>query len=161
MRARRACNRHVRPLNAVVRRPMTPLARITRRVTRNGHPDDPDTPRPLLSLDEFFEGNEYVGSIGCNLEGEPAPSVFYELFKRIAARPDVKDVRVKITAFDDPDWPFSDTVYVMTSASAEEVATWFDDDLRPDETWEGFLADEDYEPYEVPVGTRPVACWWD
>jgi hypothetical protein len=49
------------------------------------------------------------------------------------------DVRVKITMFDDPEWPFSDTIYVMTSATPEEVASWFDEDLRPDDVWEGFV----------------------
>lgn len=139
---------------------MTQLERITERVNRLGDPEDPDTPRPLLSVDEFFEGNSVVGSIGCNLDGEPSPGAFYALFRAITERPDVKDIRVQITAFDEPDWPFSDTVYIMTSASPEEVATWFPEELRPDETWEGFV-DQLYEPYSAPDGTRPIACWWD
>lgn len=139
---------------------MTPLERITQRVTRLGHPDEPGTPTPLVTLDEFFDGNSEVGSIGCNLDSAPAPARFYELLLEIARRPEVKDVRVQITAFDAPEWPFSDTVYVMTSATPEEVALWFPDDLKPDETWEGFV-DQPFEPYEVPVGCKPVACWWD
>lgn len=139
---------------------MTDLARITARVRRLGDPDDPKTPRPLLTLEEFFEGNRVVGSIGCNLLSAPGPEQFLELFKSIAGRPDVKDVRVQVTAFDDPSWPFSDTVYVMTSASPEEVASWFPDDLKPDETWEGFV-EQPYEPYKAPPGTKPIACWWD
>ena len=139
---------------------MTDLDRITARVRRLGDPDDPETPRPLLTTDEFFEGNTVDGSIGCNLDPTPSPERFYELFKAIARRPEVRDVRIQITAFDDPSWPFSDTVYVMTTASHEEVATWFPEELRPDETWEGFV-DQRYEPYEVPAGTKPVACWWD
>jgi hypothetical protein len=80
------------------------------------------------------------------------------VLQAIARRPEVSNVRVQITAFDDPDWPFSDTVYVMTSA--EEVSTWFPEELAPDETWSGFL-DQAYEPYSVPVGFEPVAVWWD
>jgi len=140
---------------------MNPIDRITRRVTRNGHPDKPGTPTPLLSLEEFFEGNEYVGSIGCNIPSTPTPARFFETLKQISKRPDVKDIRVQVTAFDDPSWPFSDTVYIMTDAPADEVMTWFDEELRPDEAWEGFIATQRYEPYAVPVGTRPVACWWD
>jgi hypothetical protein len=139
---------------------MTHLDRVIERVNRLGHPDEPDTPRPLLTVDEFFEGNAEVGSIGCNLEGAPAPDEFYSLFRAIAQRPDVKDIRVQITAFDVPEWPFSDTVYIMTSATPEEVATWFPEHLRPDETWAGFV-DQPYEPYQVPSGTQPIACWWD
>ncbi|XHS77838.1 hypothetical protein ACFJGW_19290 [Burkholderiaceae bacterium UC74_6] len=139
---------------------MTPLERITERVNRLGHPDAPETPRPLLTIDEFFDGNSEVGSIGCNLPTAPAPTQFYELLRAIAQRPEVKDVRVQITAFDVPEWPFSDTVYIMTSASTEEVMSWFPEDLAPDEIWDGFV-DQAYEPYEVPAGSRPIACWWD
>ena len=139
---------------------MTHLERITERVNRLGHPDEPGTPRPLLTIDEFFEGNAEVGSIGCNLDGAPSPDAFYSLFQAIAQRPDVRDIRVQITAFDVPEWPFSDTVYIMTSATPEEVATWFPEHLRPDETWQGFL-DQPYEPYLVPDGVQAVACWWD
>ena len=140
---------------------MTPLERITERVTRLGHPDDGKTPRPLRTLSEFFDGNSHVGSICCNLSPPPTPAQVYAVLRGIAARPDVADIRVVITMFDDPEWPFSDTVYVMTTASPEEVASWFDEDLRPDEVWEGFVSGETYEPYMPPSGFRPVALWWD
>jgi hypothetical protein len=110
---------------------MTPLERITERVTRLGDPDDPTTPRPLLSLEEFFDGNEVMGSIGCNLPGEPSPAQIRSVLDNLARRPDVKDVRVRITAFDDPEWPFVDTVFIMTTAKPVEVAEWFD--LAPEE----------------------------
>jgi hypothetical protein len=139
---------------------MTPLQRITERVSRLGHPDSPETPRPLLEVEEFFANNFVVGSIGCNVYPTPEPAQFSDVLKAIALRADVSDVRVQITAFDDPEWPFSDTVYIMTSASLDEVASWFPEELKPDETWSGFL-EQSYEPYSVPTGTAPVACWWD
>jgi hypothetical protein len=139
---------------------MTPLARITERVNRLGHPDNPQTPRPLLTVEEFFEGNTEIGSIGCNLLPTPSPEIFHDLLKALGKRPDVKDIRVQVTAFDVPEWPFSDTVYIMTSAESEVVMSWFPEGIRPDETWSGF-ADMDFEPYEVPQGTRAVGCWWD
>jgi len=139
---------------------MTPLDRITERVNRLGHPDDQDTPRPLVTVDEFFVGNSEVSSIGCNLINAPSPEQFHTLLRELARRPDVKDIRVQITAFDVPEWPFSDTVYIMTSASPEEVLSWFPTELKPDETWSGFT-DQPYEPYSVPTGTQPIACWWD
>jgi hypothetical protein len=139
---------------------MTPLERITERVTRRGHPDDPNTPRPLVTVDEFFDGNSEVGSIGCNLDSTPSPERFYALFQEIARRPEVKDIRIQITAFDVPEWPFTDTVYIMTTAAPDVVATWFPDELKPDETWQGFV-DQAFEPYELPAAGKPVACWWD
>jgi hypothetical protein len=104
---------------------------------RNGSPDAPDVPRPLLSIAEFFEGNSAVGSIGCNLPNA-TPSQFYEALAAIAARPDVKDIRVRITDFDVPSWPFADTVFIMTTAQPQDVAAWFPKEIAPDEAWEGF-----------------------
>ncbi|HJT97975.1 MAG TPA: hypothetical protein VJ696_06635 [Rhodanobacteraceae bacterium] len=141
---------------------MDALQRITERVNRNGDPNDPATPRPLLTVAEFFDGNTDTGSIGCNLwPNTPEPAVFRALFERIAARDDVRDVRIQITDFDGPEWPFTDTVYIMTSATQDDVASWFDESVRPDEFWEGFHPDCAYEPYVVPAGVRPIACWWD
>ncbi len=140
---------------------MTPLERITERVSRHGDVNEPATPRPLLILAEFFEGNEVTGSIGCNLTPTLEPSEFYELLRRIAARPEVADVRVQITMFDDPDWPFSDTVWVITSAAPEQVAAWFDEAVRPDECLSGWTDGMTFEPCPVPPGMKPVACWWD
>lgn len=140
---------------------MTPLERITERVSRLGHPDDQATPRPLLSIAEFFEGNEEVGSIGCNLLGEPAPAEFYDLFKKFAERSEVKDIRVCVTQFDVPEWPFSDPVYVMTTATPDEVMSWFPEELAPDEVWQGFVPSQSYEPYTIPPGAVVVGCWWD
>jgi hypothetical protein len=141
---------------------MTALERITERVCRNGHPDDPHTPRPLLTLAEFFGENTCVGSICCNLSPTPEPAQVHAVLKIIEARGDVAAVRVKIAMFDDPAWwPFSDTVYVMTTASPEKVGSWFGEELRPDDVWEGFASGETYEAYDVPLGFKPVGVWWD
>jgi hypothetical protein len=139
---------------------LTALERITERVTKLGHPGDPNTPRPLVTIEEFFEGNREVGSIGCNLLPTPSPDDFYKVFRSIASRGDVADIRVQITEFDTPEWTFSDTVYIMTTASDDEVMNWFPDAMRPDETSRGFV-EQAFEPYNVPAGFHPIACWWD
>jgi hypothetical protein len=63
--------------------------------------------------------------------------------------------------FDDPEWPFSDTVYIMTSAASGDVGSWFTSNLKPDEVGDGFMPGQTYEPYIVPAGTHVVCCWWD
>jgi hypothetical protein len=138
-----------------------PLERITERVTRNGHPDAEGTPTYLLSIPEFFNGNDVDGSIGCNLDPMPSPTTFRSLLQSILDRPDVADVRVQITAFDEPDWPFSDTVWVFTTSSESEVSTWFPPELAPNEIWKGWIPGRSYEDCPVPAGFSPVACWWD
>lgn len=140
---------------------MSSLEKISERVNRNGALEDPETPAPLLELDEFFEGNDVVGSIGCNLIGAPDPSLFYQLFKKIAERDDVARVVVEINSFDDPDWPFSDTVWIVTTKREEEVAGWFPDELKPDECWTGWMDGRKYEEISIPDGMHPVACWYD
>jgi hypothetical protein len=140
---------------------MDELRRVTERVNRLGNLDDESTPRPLLTLAEFFDGNEVAGSIGCNLDPPPTPQQFRALLSGIAARPEVGDVRVQVTEFDDPDWPFSDTVWVITSASPSEVASWFPDDVAPDSIDVGWTPGTAYEPCPVPSGMQPIACWWD
>ena len=140
---------------------MTALSKITKRVNLHGDPDAVETPRPLLTLEEFFEGNDVVGSIGCNLETTPDPSEFYKLLNQIREKKNVQDVRVQVTAFDDPDWPFSDTVWVITSEEPEVVSSWFPEHLKPDECWSGWIDDQPYEEIEVQLGMEPVACWWD
>ena len=135
--------------------------RLTERVNRLGDPNDPSTPRPLLTLAEFFDGNDVVGSICCNLNPTPTPAELHALLSRIATRPDVSDVRVQVTMFDEPDWPFSDTVWVITSADASAVRSWFPEHLAPDDVVTGWQEGVAYEPYPVPTGMRPMGCWWD
>ena len=141
----------------------TALGRVTRRVTLHGNPEAPGTPVPLLTLEEFFEGNHEVGSIGCNLPSVPAPSQFYSLLKDIRDRPDVSDVRVQITCLDAPgeEWPFSDTIWVVTSADETAVRSWFEGQLAPDEVWTGWQPNTRYEDIEIADGHLPVAIWYD
>ncbi|MDP4145462.1 MAG: hypothetical protein Q8936_13415 [Bacillota bacterium] len=38
---------------------------------------------PLISLELFFEGNDDIGSIGCNLLDHPGTEKFYSVLKNI------------------------------------------------------------------------------
>jgi len=136
-------------------------AGLDERVRKGGDPDDPSTPRPLLTLSEFFDGNTVVGSICCNLDPTPQPDEVRRVLAAIAARTEVAEVRVQVTAFDDPAWPFSDTVWVITSASADTVGAWFPEPLRPDEVAVGWQDGVSYETVAVPNGMKAVACFWD
>ena len=140
---------------------MTPLERITERVTRNGDLDADGTPVPLLRLPEFFDGNDVDGSIGCNLDPMPSPAEMRAVLEAILERPEVAEVLVQVSMFDDPDWPFSDTVWVMTAAPTADVEDWFPEQFRPDEVWEGWQDGVTYDAYDVPEGTRPVGVFFD
>src|SRR5262249_18698986 len=57
---------------------------------------DNAAPDPIVSLEEFFTGNEDLGSIGCNLTDHPGMQTFYTELKAIRSRPDVQGVFVAI-----------------------------------------------------------------
>ena len=136
--------------------------RLVERISRAGDLNDPDTPAPLVTLEEFFEGNDDPGSIGCNLAGEVVPSEFYELLKAVRDRSDVACVVVQVTMHDDPEaWPFSDTVWVITSATSAQVRSWVPDRLAPDELLDGIHTDRPIEAHPIPAGMRAVGLWYD
>jgi hypothetical protein len=116
-----------------------------------------------VTLEEFFDGNTDPGSIGYNLPDPPKPKEFYDLLKRFLDRPEVSDVRIAVMDHEDLErWPSTDTIWIITSASPDQVRSWFPARLAPDETWDGFdKAAAKFEPYEVPKGMRAVGAWYD
>ena len=115
----------------------------------------------MLTLAEFFDGNDVDGSIGCNLPALPTPAQMRAVLEDIASRQEVADVRVVVAMFDDPEWPIADRVWIITTASANDVARWFPGDLAPDEVDPGGLDGIVREPVDVSPGYRAVVCWWD
>ena len=103
-----------------------------------------------------------LGSIGCNLADHPGVDHFYSVLRSIRNRPEVHSIWVGISELMPPDeWPFSDHVYVVTTAASHEVARWAAS-LRPDEPsdgwWNGVPA---REAITVPSDAQVVTLWWD
>ena len=123
-----------------------------------------EKPLPLVSLEEFFIGNDAYGSIGCNLCDEhPGPQGFYEQLLRIRERPEVQDVLVEIHEVEEKDetmWPFSDRVYIVTKATKEEVAKWMLP-LHPDEIEEGFAFGLPANWPTLRPNMNVFGAWWD
>jgi hypothetical protein len=120
-------------------------------------------PHPIVSIEDFFIGNDDVGSIGCNLLDHPGVEVFYEAFASIREKPSVQEVFVEINEIDEASegvWPFSDRVYVLTSASREEVANWVSE-LEPDEIEEGYAYGPPPSAIQLEPGMRVYGIWWD
>ena len=137
-------------------------SRLVDRINRSGKVNDPKTPSPLVTLEEFFEGNDDPASIGCNLPGAVQPVEMFVLYKAVRARSEVAEVLVQVTMHDDPEgWPFSDTVWVITSASDADIRRWIPERLQPDELFDGFHRDRPMEAYSVPKGMRAVGLWYD
>ena len=131
-------------------------AKRDRLVTRlSGEPE----PR-LVPIGEFFDGNDDVGSIGCNLLEHPGVAAFRDAFARVAARPDVEAVYAQIAELDPGDdcWPFADTVFVTGAIPPGELARELAP-LEPDEVGPagGFDRPEALTRHGAPV----LVAWWD
>jgi hypothetical protein len=115
----------------------------------------------LVTLEEFFDGNDDGGSIWCNLSAAPTPEKVFQILKKIRDRKDVGDVRILVTQYDgaDDEWPFSDTVYFITSGSTDDVMSWLGDEYAADEMWLEEFGRAQAIP--LPRGMHIIAAWWD
>ena len=115
----------------------------------------------LVPIDVFFDGNDDLGSIGCNLLDHPGIEAFRATFARLSEREDVDAVFAQIAEVDPGDdcWPFSDTVFVVGTIAAEDLASDLSA-LEPDEIGEA----EDFDAPEALLtksGKPVLAVWWD
>lgn len=90
----------------------------------------------------------------------PGPSGFYRILKAVWEREDVQDVLVEIDELEGLDWPFSEVVYVLTSASLQDVEGWVKD-LFPDEVAEGYFGNKPSRAPELLPGYQVYSVWWD
>ena len=119
-------------------------------------------PLPVVSLEDFFTGNDDPGSIGCNTD-HPGPEYFADPLFAIRAKPTVQDVLVEIYEVNEQDhatWPFSERIYILTSSSCEEVTEWLAT-LHPDAVEEDFMYGVPMAAPQLQSGTRVYAAWWD
>jgi hypothetical protein len=120
-------------------------------------------PEPVVSLEQFFDGNIDLGSIGGNLGDHPGMDTFFRVLREIRDRPDVYDVLVGITEVEDDElsWPYSDHVYVITTATVDAVANWAKP-LEADQPGEGWWNGAPPRwPIQVPEDAHIVTLWWD
>jgi hypothetical protein len=118
-------------------------------------------PPPVVSLEDFFEGNSQQNSIAVNLDEHPGLEFFYTRLKEIRSRSDVQDILVNIYDLSDiifsseNGWPYSENVHILTSAPKSTVEKWAEE-LLSDGAGEGW-----------PYGKSSVAreadkdfAWW-
>ncbi len=115
--------------------------------------------RALVKASEFFDGNDDLGSIGCNLPNHPGLDMFRRAIDQMAALPSVDQVWLQIYDIEEGDWPFSENVLVFGDASAAEIETRASL-IEPSEVQEMHM---DWTPTRHPtlVGRRYVNLWWD
>ena len=120
-------------------------------------------PEPqIVPLERFFDGNDDVGSIGCNLLDHPGVAVFRDTFARIARRPDVEAVYAQIAELDPGEgcWPFTDTVLVVGTVSPDVLARELVE-LEPDEVGPAAAAEVHEAIARRHAGAPVLVAWWD
>jgi hypothetical protein len=121
----------------------------------------------LLSIDEFFDGNNDEGSIAPNLIDKPCISEYYDILKKLSENPKVIACYVKLNEvmiydngkLNDNEWFYSDMIYIIGDLTKEEVkeAT---KKLKPDEVeYEVEMINED--TYKKYIDKKIVYIWWD
>src|SRR5688500_15349378 len=103
---------------------MTDREKLIAKIEAQNPPDE--LPEIVVSLEDFFTGNNDRGSIGANLgPNQPPIAEFYRALREIRAKPEVQDVLVRIYDYDDPtSWPYTDTVYIISSAPLPTIKEW-------------------------------------
>ncbi len=113
---------------------------------------------PIIPVALFFDGNNDLGSIGCNLGAmHPGIDRFKKILIGLSERNDVEAVYVQIYELDpgEGQWPFADTVYVIGTVSDEELWRILTP-LQPDQigpAWSVGIEHLHDEPLH--------AVWWD
>ena len=115
-----------------------------------------------VSLELFFTGNDDPGSIGCNLgSAQPSMETFRDVLLRLRARPEVQDLVVRITdAEDDTAWPFTDTLYVISSLPPKVLGEALSC-LRYDALQRGWMHGKPPAVATPREGFSPYSVWWD
>jgi hypothetical protein len=119
-------------------------------------------PEPqVVPIERFFDGNDDLGSIGCNLDRHPGIARFRQVLTRLLTRPDVRAVYARISELDPGEgcWPFTDTVLVAGAVPADVLREAVGE-LQPDEV--GAADDSGVPPAIAERHSSPVSViWWD
>lgn len=113
-----------------------------------------------VSVAKFFDGNDDLGSIGCNLEDHPGIPAFKKTLEALERRPDVDGVWVLINELDpgEDSWPFAETVVVAGKISAKELRKAVQD-LEPSDVADAseYQISPELEGHASPL----QVVWWD
>jgi hypothetical protein len=120
----------------------------------------------LMSLDEFFDGNNDEASIAPNLIAKPKVATYYKVLKKLEESPRVSGIFVKISdiniyddgKLNDKEWFYADMICIVGDITKEEVkeATIT---LLPDAVeYTGGQIRADDERFK---SKNSVYLWWD
>jgi hypothetical protein len=147
-------------------------ARLIEKIMAQYDADDWPEVFPVVSVNEFFDGHWDVSSVAPNIvgHGHPGLAEFRRVLTEIRNQPNVQNVLLAIhscpyldQACEADDWPTCDTIYVLTSASEDQLAQWAAR-LRFNEVGNGWSCNTGIKPPAAPdlqPGERVLVLWWD
>jgi len=115
--------------------------------------------RALVTVSEFFDGNDDLGSIGCNLSDHPGVDHFRQVLSDIEDRSDVEEVWMQIYDLEEGEWPFSENVLIIGKVPTSEIAR-LSESLQPSEISELQM---EWIPARAKhlAGLNYINLWWD
>jgi hypothetical protein len=148
------------------------LRRLEHTVHEIAGPGIPDK-GVLVSLDDFFDGNDVEWSIAPNLVvGDPNPvmrhpglEVVRGRLEEVRDRPDVAgvyvDLMIEWDVYPEGEWPYAQAIQVVTTADPQTVDSWLEG-LNADPSFAAAVDDEPWvNPPAVPDGYEVLTVWWD
>ncbi len=119
-----------------------------------------------VPLQMYFAGNdEEHCSLTVNTVGCPSSEHVHQSLKTLLEYSDTHDVLIRFTDYDDATidddvWVSSDTAWVVTKASPEQIEDRIGH-LQPSTVHEQTIDSSFLNFPEVPSGYKVVAVWWD
>jgi len=123
----------------------------------------PERSLPVVPLKDIFGMSEDYRSVGYSLMAYPGPEGFFEHLLSIWSRLDVQDVLVEIYEIREDNHgarPFSERVYILTTASLADVDEWMSP-LRPSRIEEQHFLDWLPLMRRRREDTRVYTAWWN
>lgn len=119
---------------------------------------------PVVTLDEYFDGNAQEDSIAPNQWGYGRPTLreIHAHFQAIARRPDVQGVYVGLhqdwgMALECDDWPAAENIHVISSATQADAERWLEG-LEADGLITGWPYGKHAAGPEAGRGSRSIRC---
>ncbi|MFK3789710.1 MULTISPECIES: hypothetical protein [Pseudomonas] len=122
---------------------------------------------PLVTLDEYFQGNDQEQSIAPNQWefGRPSIARIHAHFKALEQRPDVQGVYVGLhqewgEALESDDWPAAENIHIYSSAPLAVAEQWLEG-LEADGIGEGWPYGKHAGAPEPRAGYHVYTVYWD
>lgn len=113
-----------------------------------------------VSLEDYFNGNNVIGSIMANsYPDEVEPHKLFLFLNELKKNEKIQDILIRKCEIDE-EWPYSDSIYLYTELTKEEIKKEFKQYL-PDEIYNGWMYGEPNGKVSIIPPNNIYTIWWD